>query len=94
MTSLVWPEGQEIACESNFPNRFNVIWVVQLCRKKYFTLRPPQITSIIPLSHPSEGRLENVTDAGWDAVDAGGDARRAALTRTGRALIGPRPFIP
>jgi hypothetical protein len=23
-----------------------------------------------PLSHPSEGRLENVTDAGWDAVDA------------------------
>jgi hypothetical protein len=21
-------------------------------------------------SHPSEGRLENVTDAGWDAVDA------------------------
>jgi hypothetical protein len=24
------------------------------------------------LSHPSEGRLENVTDAGWDAVDADG----------------------
>jgi hypothetical protein len=22
------------------------------------------------LSHPTEGRLENVTDAGWDAVDA------------------------
>jgi hypothetical protein len=38
--------------------------------KKYSALWLPQINRILALSHPSEGRLENVTDAGWDAVDA------------------------
>jgi hypothetical protein len=38
------------------------------------------------LSHPSEGRLENVTDAGWDAVDAGGGARRATLEADGEVV--------
>jgi hypothetical protein len=51
-------------------NHFNAILVVQLYREKYFALWLPQISSILLSSHPSEGRLENVTDAGWDAVDA------------------------
>ena len=28
----------------NFPNRFNLIWVVQSSRKKYFPWLQPQIT--------------------------------------------------
>jgi hypothetical protein len=70
--SLAPPEvlRDRVRLKSNLLNRFNVIWVVQLYREKYFALRLPQISSILSLSHPSEGRLENVTDAGWDAVDA------------------------
>jgi hypothetical protein len=70
--SLAPPEvlRNRVRLKSNLLNRFNVIWVVQLYREKYFALRLPQISSILSLSHPSEGRLENVTDAGWDAVDA------------------------
>jgi hypothetical protein len=32
--------------------------------------RNPKSPASSRLSHPSEGRLENVTDAGWDAMDA------------------------
>ena len=56
--------------KSNFLNRFNVIWVARLYRERYFALHRLQISNILSLSHPSDGPLENVTDAGWDAVDA------------------------
>jgi hypothetical protein len=51
-------------------SQFNAILLVQMEAKKYFALSLPQISSMLAPSHPSEGRLENVTDAGWDAVDA------------------------
>ena len=70
--SLVWPEGprNRVRLKSNFLNRFNVIWVARLYRERYFALHRLQISNILSLSHPSDGPLENVTDAGWDAVDA------------------------
>jgi hypothetical protein len=46
--------------------------------QKYSAFQNTQITSISMSSCPTEGRLENVTDAGQDAVDAVGakDERR------------------
>jgi hypothetical protein len=43
---------------------------VQSSLQKYFRFGPTQIKSISLASHPTEGRIAIVTDAGWDAVDA------------------------
>ena len=68
-----------------------MIWVVQMYREKYFALSLAQISSILAPSHASEGRLENVTDAGWDAVDAKAalDGRRRS-GRQNRVVLTPR----
>ena len=79
--------------KSNLLSRFNVIWVVQLYRKKYFAFREPQISSILALSHPSEGRLENVTDAGWDAVDATATQDGRRLKRTAKSCGPDAPTL-
>jgi hypothetical protein len=55
-----------------FPRAFNVICAVQSSPQKYFAFAVGQIifkTSRRPA--PQEGRIAIVTDAGWDAVDAG-----------------------
>jgi hypothetical protein len=57
--------------EEKFSRRINVIWVVQSRLKKYSCFLLTQITSTSSPSCPTEGRLEIVTDAGQDAVDAG-----------------------
>jgi hypothetical protein len=72
----------------NFLNRFNVIWVVQLYREKYFAFHGPQTSSNLSLSHPSEGRLENVTDAGVGCGRRGGGARRAPPIIRRRSCFG------
>jgi hypothetical protein len=43
---------------------------VQPLLQKYFRFRLTQITSYPSPSHPTEGRIAIVTDAGRDAVDA------------------------
>jgi hypothetical protein len=58
--------------KTNFSCGLNVICPVQSLVKKYFFFPEMQIT---PISNPScstEGRLEIVTDAGRDAMDAEG----------------------
>ena len=39
-------------------------------RKNISLFPKPKSVVVFAPSHPSEGRLENVTDVGWDAVDA------------------------
>ncbi len=60
LTAKRRPTGKSLKCLSS-PIRKNI---------------PPfhrtQITGLFPPSHPSEGRIAIVTDAGWDAVDADG----------------------
>jgi hypothetical protein len=56
-----------VRLKTNFVRRINVICPVQMAAQGCFALPAPQIKLT---THPSEGRLENVTDAGWDAVDA------------------------
>jgi hypothetical protein len=50
--------------------RFNVIWGVQIARKKYFLSRQTQIKRRISPSRLSEGRFAIVTNVRRDAVDA------------------------
>jgi hypothetical protein len=59
-----------LRAKSNLLKRINVIWGVQIARKKYFLsrLRPNQI--IIRPSRLPEGRFAIVTDVRRDAVDA------------------------
>jgi hypothetical protein len=47
-----------------------LILAVQSLCQKYSRSRLTQIKSITPPSHPTEGRIAIVTDAGRDAVDA------------------------
>jgi hypothetical protein len=66
-----------VRLNSNFVNRFKLIWVVQMDAQKYFTLPTTQIkltTLAVPL--PQEGRFAIVTDVGsgmrwtpWRRVD-------------------------
>ena len=51
----------------------------------------PKSLPYSPPSHPTEGRIAIVTDAGWDAVDAGGALTRArACGRRSRVVLTPR----
>jgi hypothetical protein len=45
------------------------------------------------LSHPTEGRLENVTDAGWDAVDAAVSRDERRLLRTAKSCGPDAPTL-
>jgi hypothetical protein len=54
----------------DFLKRINVICPVQSPLKKYFRFSEMQIRLYDWPSCPTEGRLEIVTDAGQDAVDA------------------------
>jgi hypothetical protein len=53
--------------------------LVQPLRQKYFCFSEMQIKLYDSPSCPTEGRLEIVTDAGQDAVDAGGALTNALL---------------
>jgi hypothetical protein len=57
--------------KTNFLKQFNLIWVVQSCREKYFALSRPQITGIFPASCLTRGAYRD-RHGRWvrDAVDA------------------------
>ena len=56
---------------------FNLIWVVQSLREKYFAfLSGKSVLPARPVLSRQEGRFAVVTNAGWDAVDAAALARR------------------
>jgi hypothetical protein len=69
--NLVWSELPDFGCirEKNFPNPFNVIWVVQMGIEKYFASLPGQITG---LSRASRRGAFRDRHGRWarDAVDA------------------------
>ena len=62
--------------------------------QKYFGFRQTQITSRIPVipSH-TEGRLAIVTNAGRDAVDAGGAKDESAYSRTAKSCGPDAPTL-
>jgi hypothetical protein len=54
--------------------------------KKYSAFPKSQITLHIPPSTPLEGRIAIVTDAGLDAVAAGGASDESALLADGKIV--------
>jgi hypothetical protein len=69
----------------DLPDRLLCRWCVQPLCKKYFRSRATQITFTSSPSRPTEGRFAVVTDAGRDAVDAGGAADESAGLRTAKS---------
>jgi hypothetical protein len=53
---------------------------------RFSDLQKQQITLYPPLSRPSEGRIAIVTDAGWDAVAAGGARDERAVVADGEVV--------
>jgi hypothetical protein len=62
----------DLRVKSNFSNRIKLFLPVQSHTKKYSDFPKPQITLYPQPSTPHEGRIAIVTDAGLDAMDAGG----------------------
>jgi hypothetical protein len=63
----------------NLRSDFNVIWVVQSPRKKYFAGPVGQISATSsPVLSRQEGRIAIVTNAGGDVVDAAASARKCS----------------
>jgi hypothetical protein len=79
--SWLWIPGSRYArpgmtAEEKFSFRFSAILPVQSSLEKYSRSRFNQIKSISLASHPHEGRIAIVTDAGRDAVDAAASGAR------------------
>jgi hypothetical protein len=72
--------------KSNFLSRINVIWPVQSRLKKYSGFPKPQISLYPQPSTPLEGRIAIVTNAGLDAVAAGGASDESALLADGKIV--------
>jgi hypothetical protein len=67
---------------TDLPDRLFRHCCVQPFFEKYSSFRFTQINFITPAVHPTEGRIAIVTDAGLDAMDAGGAADESAGSRT------------
>jgi hypothetical protein len=62
----------DLRVKSNFLSRIKLFLSVQSRLKKYSGFPKSQISLYPPPSTPHEGRIAIVTDAGLDAMDAGG----------------------
>jgi hypothetical protein len=58
--------------KTKFSSGIKLILAAQSSREKYSDFPKPQISLYRQPSRPTEGRLAIVTDAGRDAMDAGG----------------------
>jgi hypothetical protein len=70
--------------KSNFFNRIKLFLPVQSHLKKYSGFPKSQISLYPPPSTPPKGRIAIVTDAGLDAVAAGGASDESALLADGK----------
>jgi hypothetical protein len=80
--SLAWPGRRG---DSDLPDGLFCKFAVQPSSQKYFASPIGRSSFIDCTVHPTEGRIAIVTNAGLDAMDADGGARRAALTRTAKS---------
>jgi hypothetical protein len=75
------------------PTGKSVNWLSSPLLQKYSAFPKTQITSISPSSRPIEGRIAIVTNAGRDAVDAGGAADESAGLRTAKSCGPDAPTL-
>ena len=80
--------------EEKFSRGINVIWVVQSPLAKIFLFSfDPNHFYILRRPVPHKGRLEIVTDAGQDAVDAGSALTNALSLRTAKSCGPDAPTL-
>jgi hypothetical protein len=72
--------------KSNFLSRIRANHPVQSLSKKYSVFPKSQITLYPPPSTPLEGRIAIVTDAGLDAMAAGGASDESVLLADGKIV--------
>jgi hypothetical protein len=85
--------GCSLRAKPNLLKQINLICPVQSHLKKFSASPPTQIKSILLPSRPTEGRIAIVTDAGWDAVDAGGASDEGACLRTAKSCGPDAPTL-
>jgi hypothetical protein len=71
---------------SDLPDGLFCHWRVKPLLQKYSDFPKTQISCISMPSRPTEGRFENVTNAGRDAVDAAALARNVMAGRVERSV--------
>jgi hypothetical protein len=76
----------DLRVKSNFLSRIKLFLPVQSRLKKYSGFPKSEITLYPPPSTPLEGRIAIVTDAGLDAVDAGGASDESVLLADGEVV--------
>jgi hypothetical protein len=76
----------DLRLKSNFLNRIKLFLPVQSLPEKYSDFPKSQITIYPPPSTPLEGRIAIVTDAGLDAVAAGGASDEGVLLADGKIV--------
>jgi hypothetical protein len=76
---------QSSGTQSDLPDGLSGDFPVQPHLQKYFCSRPTQISSLIRAVPSLRGALAIVTDAGRDAVDAGGAKDEGADLRTAKS---------
>ena len=77
---------RRLRARPNLLSRLNVICPVQPWLQKFSAFSFTQINSITPPSTPKEGRIAVVTNAGLDAMDAGGAADESADLADGEVV--------
>jgi hypothetical protein len=76
----------DLRVKSNFLSRIKLFLPVQSLQKKYSGFPKSQISLYPPPSTPLEGRIAIVTNAGLDAVAAGGASDESALLADGEVV--------
>jgi hypothetical protein len=76
----------DLRVKSNFSSRIKLFLPVQSLPEKYSGFPKPQISLYPPSSTPPKGRIAIVTDAGLDAVDAGGASDESVLLADGEVV--------
>jgi hypothetical protein len=84
---------RDICCPTGKSPGQSIAPHVQPLSKKYFCFSEMQIRLYDSPSCPTEGRLEIVTDAGQDAVDAGDAKDEGAFLRTEKACGPDAPTL-
>jgi hypothetical protein len=76
----------DLRVKSNFLNRIKLFLPVQSHPKKYSGFPKSRIALYPRPSTPHEGRIAIVTDAGLDAMDAGGASDESVLLADGEVV--------
>ena len=86
-------DGLRLQRRTDLPDGLWGIWLSSPLSKNFSLRRLLETALLIPPSRPTEGRIAIVTDAGRDAVDAGGASDEGAGLRTAKSCGPDAPTL-